>query len=598
MNSLLLRNLSQVPKSPSLRAFSEYREEESTNYQQSSVTDTGVLLEYETLELRVHPPNVEIDNDTFDDRTLLTLDSANRPGTLVELVQCLTELGLNVRKARISSDGGWFIDQFEVTDNNRKVTNERKLQVIRHVLSVDQPPQGQQQPTLQHPRVASSTDDLASKELGATDQADEARQLSTVFELAGTDRVGLLADVVSLLKNNGCSVRSAAVWTYNSRVAFVVSVLERNQPIKDGVKLQRLKQLLGQMMDTAGDHIVRVSVVKGLLHYERRLHQLLLKEEEAVWRKSNLLEKYNQLVLSEQCSTALPVCSSNSVSGPNSSFVSGSSTPTGAPSSRFTLLSNLQLAVGSALGMGLVPSAPSQVPTLISPKASQPEVVITSYKHRNYWAVNIRCKDRKKLFFDTVCTLADLAFDVYHAAVDTEGDVASQVFYVRPRYGDATWDSQKAAKLKYCLEMAIMRRFPKGLKIHVTTYDGYDIGIITQVFRDANLWITRAKVRPFTSGHTFYLLDGKTGGPPDLQTVQTACQSIGGRLLNGDKLPPSAAGSQNGKKPGPAAAAAAAAAANNAAIAAGNGNGAYKFGFAVLMREATGNSPSSITSSI
>jgi UTP:GlnB (protein PII) uridylyltransferase len=49
---------------------------------------------------------VTVDNETYDDRTIITVDSANRPGTLVEVVQCLTELGLNVKKARISSDGG------------------------------------------------------------------------------------------------------------------------------------------------------------------------------------------------------------------------------------------------------------------------------------------------------------------------------------------------------------------------------------------------------------------------------------------------------------------------------------------------------------
>ena len=49
---------------------------------------------------------VTVDNETYDDRTIITVDSANRPGTLVEVVQCLTELGLNVKRARISSDGG------------------------------------------------------------------------------------------------------------------------------------------------------------------------------------------------------------------------------------------------------------------------------------------------------------------------------------------------------------------------------------------------------------------------------------------------------------------------------------------------------------
>lgn len=32
------------------------------------------------------------------------------PGTLVEVVQCLTELSLSIHRARISSDGGWFIN--------------------------------------------------------------------------------------------------------------------------------------------------------------------------------------------------------------------------------------------------------------------------------------------------------------------------------------------------------------------------------------------------------------------------------------------------------------------------------------------------------
>jgi UTP:GlnB (protein PII) uridylyltransferase len=64
------------------------------------------------------PLQVTIDNESYDDRTVVTVDSANRPGTLVEVVQCLTELGLNVKRARISSDGGWFVDEFHVTEAN------------------------------------------------------------------------------------------------------------------------------------------------------------------------------------------------------------------------------------------------------------------------------------------------------------------------------------------------------------------------------------------------------------------------------------------------------------------------------------------------
>jgi glycine cleavage system regulatory protein len=299
MNTLLLRTLA-VPRNASLQAFSEYRELEAQNTRHA-VTNDGALLEYETLELRVHPPNVVIDNDMFEDRTVITVDSANRPGTLVEVVQCLTELGLNVRKARISSDGGWFVDEFHVTENaNKKVTGDAKLKVIKKMLSVEYEQE---------------------HEADSTDQFDEARQNSTVFELAGEDRAGLLSDVIQLLTHNGCDVRSAAVWTYNKRVAFVVSVLEKGGPIRDGIKLGRLKQLLVQMMDglpgTPGKGAVTIAAVKGLIHYERRLHQLMLREEEKAWEELREADK-----LSFYCASSY---------GPNGNGPSGPGAPGQAP---------------------------------------------------------------------------------------------------------------------------------------------------------------------------------------------------------------------------------------------------------------------------
>ncbi len=93
--------------------------------------------EYETLELRIHPPNVHIDNQTDPQCTIVTIDSANRPGTLVEVVQHFTELGLRINKARISSDGGWFHDMFMVAESNgAKVRDPRKLNSIVQVCFV------------------------------------------------------------------------------------------------------------------------------------------------------------------------------------------------------------------------------------------------------------------------------------------------------------------------------------------------------------------------------------------------------------------------------------------------------------------------------
>ncbi len=38
------------------------------------------------------------------------MNSANKHGILLEVVQELTDLDLNISKAYIASDGGWFMD--------------------------------------------------------------------------------------------------------------------------------------------------------------------------------------------------------------------------------------------------------------------------------------------------------------------------------------------------------------------------------------------------------------------------------------------------------------------------------------------------------
>ena len=47
--------------------------------------------------------------------------------------------------------------------------------------------------------------------MGDADTTDDVLVETTVFELAGEDCAGLLADVTHLLTTNGCNVRSAAV---------------------------------------------------------------------------------------------------------------------------------------------------------------------------------------------------------------------------------------------------------------------------------------------------------------------------------------------------------------------------------------------------
>ncbi len=55
------------------------------------------------------------------------------------------------------------------------------------------------------------------------------------------------------------------VWTFKNRVAFVLSVTDKGQPVRDGIKLQRLKQLLRTMMDKHGNGVVNIKTVHDFL---------------------------------------------------------------------------------------------------------------------------------------------------------------------------------------------------------------------------------------------------------------------------------------------------------------------------------------------
>ena len=81
MNSLLYKS-GGLRASPSLLALSEWQEKEKQSLN-CAVDEEGCLLDNLTLELRVHPPEVHIDNSGDPHSTLVTIDSANRPGSLI-----------------------------------------------------------------------------------------------------------------------------------------------------------------------------------------------------------------------------------------------------------------------------------------------------------------------------------------------------------------------------------------------------------------------------------------------------------------------------------------------------------------------------------
>ncbi|XP_010250636.1 PREDICTED: ACT domain-containing protein ACR4-like [Nelumbo nucifera] len=213
--------------------------------------------EFEKLLIRMNPPRVTVDNTTSRKATLIKVDSANKHGSLLEVVQVLTDMNLTIIRAYISSDGEWFMDVFHVVDQDgNKLFDEKVIDRIQQSL-------GSRAQSLRSLR----------RSVGVQAAAEH-----TTIELTGRDRPGLLSEIFAVLTDLKCNVVAAEVWTHNSRMASVVYITDEatGSPIDDPDRLARIKQLLLYVLK--GDRDMRTAntaVSVGTTHTERRLHQMM-----------------------------------------------------------------------------------------------------------------------------------------------------------------------------------------------------------------------------------------------------------------------------------------------------------------------------------
>ncbi|KAK8368188.1 hypothetical protein V6Z12_A01G024100 [Gossypium hirsutum] len=298
--------------------------------------------EFEKLVIRMNPPRVTVDNATSRKATLIKVDSANKRGSLLEVVQVLTDLDLLIRRAYISSDGEWFMDVFHVTDQHGNKLSE-----------VDVAEKIQQQ---LGPRSYSFQS--LKRSVGV-----QAASKQTIIELTGRDRPGLLSEIFAVLTDLKCNVVAAEVWTHNSRMASVVYIADETTglSIDNPERLMKIKQLLLYVLKGDRDKMnANTAVSLGSMHKERRLHQMMYADRDYDMSDAN----------------------------------------SGSTSDR-----------------------------------SKPQVTVENCEHKGYTVVNLRCPDRPKLLFDTVCTLTDMQYVVYHATVIAEGPEAYQVGPVLCSFG-------------------------------------------------------------------------------------------------------------------------------------------------------------------
>ncbi|CAO2831250.1 unnamed protein product [Amaranthus hypochondriacus] len=220
--------------------------------------------EYAKLIRRLNPPRVVVDNLSCEDATVIQVDSVNKHGTLLQVVQVLADMNLTIKKAYISSDGVWFMDVFNVTDcHGNKIRDQEVINYIRKTIESD---------ASLLPPIRESVGVMPSEE-------------HTSIELTGTDRPGLLSEVCAVLTDLNCNVVNAEIWTHNSRAAAVVHVTDYStgRAINDPKRLLTIKKLLCYVLkgncDTDQTAHMRLSP-PGNTHRGRRLHQIMFDDRD------------------------------------------------------------------------------------------------------------------------------------------------------------------------------------------------------------------------------------------------------------------------------------------------------------------------------
>ncbi|XP_050204262.1 ACT domain-containing protein ACR1 [Mercurialis annua] len=224
--------------------------------------------DYDSLIERIYPPRVCIDNDTYQDCTLVKVDSANKHGILLEMVQVLTDLDLVISKSYISSDGGWFMDVFHVTDQlGNKLTDETLILYIQKALCANR-----------RVGVSPEIQNCLKREVRPLHVLTE----HTAMEMTGIDRPGLLSEIFAVLAELQCHVTAAVAWTHNNRAASIIYMEDgiSGGPITDPKRLADVEEQLENVVEahhgTGEMRSVRLaSPVPGQTHTERRLHQLM-----------------------------------------------------------------------------------------------------------------------------------------------------------------------------------------------------------------------------------------------------------------------------------------------------------------------------------
>ncbi|XP_039141123.1 ACT domain-containing protein ACR2 isoform X2 [Dioscorea cayenensis subsp. rotundata] len=229
--------------------------------------------EFENLNERIYGPRVYVDNDSCEKCTVVKVDSLNKQGLLLEVVQVLTDMDLFISKSYISFDAGWLMDVFHVKDQQgNKVTDNGVINYL-------------QQSIVTRRELKSSGDPKACTE-DAVEVEPESTSECTAIEMIGTNRPGIFSEISAVLAEQKCNIIEAHAWSHNACVACVAYVSDESTStcIHDPSRLATIEDHLSTVLrpTTITDDEFKGAKTRFLgcdsstSHKEHRLHQLML----------------------------------------------------------------------------------------------------------------------------------------------------------------------------------------------------------------------------------------------------------------------------------------------------------------------------------
>ncbi|KAM7256676.1 hypothetical protein ACFE04_012417 [Oxalis oulophora] len=420
--------------------------------------------DFDNLRERIFGPTcrVVIDNESMEDCTVVKVDSVKKQGLLLEVVQILTDMNLLISKSYISSDAGWFMDVFHVTDEHgNKLTDQRVINYIQQAIGTTKETEG----------TAKAIKTYSNK---ATFNSHEQPSEHTAIEMTGNDRPGLFSEISAALADLQCNIVEAHAWSHNDRLACVAYVTEKttHNPIDDPNRLATIEHHLTTVLratleapnPTNVEKQQEVTSTTGILgtegitttttttmgtNMERRLHQLMHSARDFD-RPAN-----------------------------------------GSPR-----------ALDSVAELDLYDEDEG--------KKKPHTVSIENCDEKEYSIVSIDCTDRPRLMFDVVCTLTDMDYVIFHASTTSRESYASQEYFIRHADGYALIAKSEKERVIKCLEAAIERRVCEGIKLEMSANNRVGLlSDITRLLRENGLAVVRADIA--TQGkkavNAFYVRD-------------------------------------------------------------------------------------------